>query len=98
MAGLRLTLLGGFRAPARRRNLWKRSLIQAMSFIVRVTRHDAGGLSGTVERVRTGEKHRFRGVEALSGVIAQMAAKETEPAPSGGPPGGVGPGPDEETR
>jgi len=29
-------------------------------------------LSGTIERVRTGEKHRFRGLDALGPLIAQM--------------------------
>src|ERR1051325_420941 len=35
--------------------------------------HDpAGGLEGTVERVRTGEKERFRGLAALRDVITRM--------------------------
>jgi hypothetical protein len=29
------------------------------TFIVRVTSADAGEVAGTVERVRTGERHRF---------------------------------------
>jgi len=34
-------------------------------------------LSGVVERVRTGEKERFQGVEALGAAIGRMAGRET---------------------
>lgn len=33
---------------------------------------EAGQLTGVVERVRTGEKHRFHDVEALGAVIRRM--------------------------
>jgi hypothetical protein len=48
---------------------------------VRVTASDAGRLAGTVERVRTGEQHRFHGAEELGAIITRIAARE---APTGG--------------
>jgi hypothetical protein len=33
----------------------------SMTFIVRVSRDEAGRLAGVVERVRTGQKERFQG-------------------------------------
>jgi hypothetical protein len=41
-------------------------------FIVRAWRDAAGGLTGVVERVATGEKARFRGAEALVELIQRM--------------------------
>ena len=49
---------------------------QPLTFIVRLTRDDRGGLSGVVERVRSGEKQRFHGVAALAEIIAAMAERE----------------------
>jgi hypothetical protein len=60
----------------------------AHTFIVRVTSADPGGVAGTVERVRTGERHRFRGADALASLIARLAAP-ARPDPS---PGEVGTG------
>jgi len=48
------------------------------SFIVRVTSAGAGQLSGTVERVRTGEKHQFRGLKGLRALIAGMVVEATK--------------------
>jgi hypothetical protein len=45
-----------------------------LTFIVRVSRGDGGRLAGIVERVRTGEKHRFRGVGGMPAPIAGMLA------------------------
>jgi hypothetical protein len=45
------------------------------TFIVRVIPSDDGGLTGTVERVRTGEKRRFYDSEELHALIARMAAE-----------------------
>jgi hypothetical protein len=40
-------------------------------------------MRGTVERVRTGRKERFEGVEALGRIIEQAAKAESErPAPA----------------
>jgi hypothetical protein len=39
------------------------------SFIVRVTGGAGRAVSGTVERVKTGERHRFEGLEALVGIF-----------------------------
>lgn len=49
---------------------------QRQTFIVRLTRSDGGGLSGVVERVRTGEKERFDSAAALAELIARMAERE----------------------
>lgn len=43
-----------------------------LSFIVRVSWGEAGKVTGTVERVRTGEKRLFAGIETLPELIAQM--------------------------
>jgi hypothetical protein len=66
----------------------------AISFIVRldaVGRGETDWLTGVVERVRTGEKHRFQGAQALGTLIARLAAmdrvaaaSDVEPAGSGG--------------
>jgi hypothetical protein len=51
-----------------------------MTFVVRVQATEAGELAGTVERLRTGEKQHFRGVDALARLIEQSvraALKET---------------------
>ena len=42
------------------------------TIIVRVRRDDAGRLSGVVERVRTGEKARFHGLETLGRAVATL--------------------------
>ncbi len=56
-----------------------------VTFVVRVIVKERPGFSGTIERVRTGEKHRFRDLETLGRLIAQMAQPTThEP---GQPPG-----------
>jgi hypothetical protein len=55
---------------------------RALTFIVRVTLADGGEIAGTVERVRTGEKHRFTGVDALGTLIVQIVAHEAPPAVS----------------
>jgi len=49
-----------------------------LTFIVRLTAADGGVLSGVVERVRTGEKQRFQGVDMLGGLIARMVEQETQ--------------------
>jgi hypothetical protein len=45
---------------------------QQAVFIVRLTRHPAGQVTGVVERVRTGEKERFAGVEGIGPIFAKM--------------------------
>ena len=42
------------------------------TLIVRIRQDDAGRLSGVVERVRTGEKVRFYGLETLSRTVASL--------------------------
>ena len=48
------------------------------SFIVRVSRDCTGRLGGVVERVQTGEKHRFAGPMCLGHLIARMLAAAEE--------------------
>jgi hypothetical protein len=50
----------------------------AIAFVVRVIASDGGRLKGTVERVRTGEKHHFDGIESVSRLIEQMARTQAE--------------------
>lgn len=47
-----------------------------VSFVVRLTRNDTGQVSGVVERVKTGEKVRFDGVDDVCRVIARMIGEE----------------------
>jgi hypothetical protein len=44
------------------------------TLVVRVRQDDAGRLSGVVERVRTGEKVRFHGLETLARAVAALLA------------------------
>jgi hypothetical protein len=46
------------------------------TFVVRVDRDASGNVSGVIERVRTGEKEGFRGLEAIGGLIARMVEAE----------------------
>jgi hypothetical protein len=46
----------------------------AVTFIVRASRDAGGRLHGIVERVKTGEKERFDGAEALARIIERMVA------------------------
>ena len=42
------------------------------TLIVRIRQDDAGRLSGVVDRVRTGQKVQFHGLEALSRAVASL--------------------------
>jgi len=44
-----------------------------MTFIVRLTVDGTGTVTGVVERVMTGEKHRFQSMDAMRDLIASMA-------------------------
>jgi len=44
-----------------------------MTFIVRLTVDGTGAMTGVVERVMTGEKHRFQSIDAMRDLIASMA-------------------------
>ncbi|HEY7041035.1 MAG TPA: hypothetical protein VID28_19360 [Methylomirabilota bacterium] len=48
------------------------------TFIVRVWQDDAGRLSGVVERVRTGEKVQFHGLETLGRAVASLLSAGSE--------------------
>ena len=45
-------------------------------FIVRLTRHAAGEITGVVERVRTGEKERFAAVDEIGPILAEMLVRD----------------------
>ena len=47
---------------------------EPITLILRIRQDDAGQLSGVVERVRTGEKVRFHGLENLSRTVASLLA------------------------
>jgi len=51
-------------------------MLRPTTFIVRILQNEAGKLSGVVERVKTGEKQSFEGLEALGELIAGMMEKE----------------------
>jgi hypothetical protein len=53
--------------------------LRSQAFIVRITGTQADGYVGIVERVRTGEKHRFRGLETLGRLIERLAAETQDP-------------------
>ena len=46
--------------------------VERVSFVVRVTHEPPGDVSGVIERVSTGAKEAFTGVEAIGAVIARM--------------------------
>jgi hypothetical protein len=48
------------------------------TLIVRIWQDDAGRLSGVVERVRTGEKVRFHGLETLNRAVASLLSTIAE--------------------
>jgi hypothetical protein len=45
------------------------------AFVVRASRDAAGRVTGVVERVATGEKVRFAGVEAMGEIIERMVPR-----------------------
>jgi hypothetical protein len=48
------------------------------TFIVRIWQDDAGRMSGVVERVRTGEKLQFHGLDTLSRAVASLLSAGSE--------------------
>lgn len=54
------------------------------TFVVRIDRDDGGNVTGVIERVRTGEKEPFRGLESIGGLIARMLEAEGGPTPTPG--------------
>ena len=53
-----------------------------MVFVVRVTQDETGVTGGIVERLSTGEKARFRGLDALGDLVARMVEAGRESARS----------------
>ncbi len=56
--------------------------VSRMNFIVRVERDTSGGVRGVIERVRTGTKETFSGVDAIGALIGRMIEIEAAEAPS----------------
>ena len=52
------------------------TLANSVTFVVRAARGPDGRLAGIVERVRTGEKHRFQNPGAIGHLIEQMVDDE----------------------
>jgi hypothetical protein len=50
------------------------------TFIIRVVHERSGGVSGVVERVRTGIKEKFQGQEALCRLIERMLDQDKDEA------------------
>ena len=57
----------------------------SITFVVRVRPGGRDRVSGIVERVKTGEKRRFHGAEAIGPLIAGMLRQETRDTPGGAP-------------
>jgi len=56
------------------------------SFVVRAVRDRRGRVSGVIERVATGAKEAFTGMEAIGRVITEMLQRErSSPEASSGP-------------
>lgn len=49
----------------------------SVTFVVRATRRPDGRLAGVIERVRSGEKHRFDDSAAIGRLVDQMVDDET---------------------
>lgn len=52
------------------------SRVKRVSFVVRVTLDGRGEVNGVIERVATGAKEAFTGMEAIGRAIAQMLQRE----------------------
>lgn len=48
-----------------------------ITFVLRVTVEAGGRMTGVVERVRTGQKERFEGAEALGPLVTRMTGVPT---------------------
>lgn len=53
-----------------------------ISFIVRIVPRERGPLTGVVERIGTGAKHRFESVAEMGRIIEQIVADEQADAPA----------------
>jgi hypothetical protein len=49
----------------------------SVTFVVRATRQPDGRLAGVIERVRSGEKHRFDDPASIGRLVEQMVDDET---------------------
>jgi hypothetical protein len=57
-----------------------------MVFVIRVTQEETGAMGGIVERLSTGEKARFRGLETLGDLVARMVEAGRDSARSNARP------------
>jgi len=55
------------------------------SFVVRAVEDGSGDVSGVIERVATGAKEAFAGMEAIGRVIVRMLQRERQSRRVGGP-------------
>ena len=60
------------RAAVHVRSMEGADRVERVSFVVRVVQERPGEVSGVIERVATGAKEPFTGVEAIGAVIARM--------------------------
>lgn len=51
-------------------------MASCVTFVVRATRGRDGRLAGVIERVRTGEKHRFEDPDTIGRLIERMVDEE----------------------
>ncbi len=61
--------------------------VRRASFVVRAVQDEQGDLSGVVERVATGAKEAFAGLEAIGPVIVKMLHGASSLPPAGSSPG-----------
>jgi hypothetical protein len=52
------------------------AMASSVTFVIRAARAANGRLAGVIERVRTGEKHRFEDPEAIGRLIERMVDDE----------------------
>lgn len=55
----------------------------AITFILRLSIDDSRRVTGVAERVKTGEKERFHGIDSLSPLIARMVGDQALPDTKG---------------
>jgi hypothetical protein len=62
------------------------SRIRRTSFVVRVVEDRRGQLNGVIERVATGAKEAFSGIEVIGPVIQRMLRRDGAAPPAGSSP------------
>ena len=57
--------------------------VSRLNFVVRIERDDSGAVRGVIERVRTGTKEPFSGIDAIGALIGRMVENEPADVPRG---------------